>query len=161
MTTCAHAALATAFAPPPHMDWRCADARACTRARRDSAPDKRKLEKYFADHQIQDKLNGMLNELVQVRPSAPFGWLARRMRRDGSGQAPAGTVPLLKPEIGSAMGRDLEKQWGFTLGLQNDAPSAPPKGGASAKQARAGANGVQLTIETAGQGVLLCIRPDH
>ena len=44
------------------------------------------LEAYFAEHQIQAKLHGYLNELVQVRPVAPYGWLARRMHADGAGQ---------------------------------------------------------------------------
>jgi hypothetical protein len=125
--------------------------------------DKRQLEAYFGEHQIQEKLNGMLNELVTSRPVAPFGWLARRMRRDESGHTPAvGTLPLLAGPAANAFGLDLEKQWAFALGLQGSAAPAaaaggPPKAAGSTK--RAGADGVQLTLEKAGQGVLLCIRP--
>ena len=38
------------------------------------------IESYFAEHQIQEKLHGILNELVRARPSAPYSWLAQRMR---------------------------------------------------------------------------------
>ena len=113
--------------------------------------EKRQLEAYFQEHSISEKLNTLLNEMVQVRPSAPYGWLARRIRLDDCGHTPAvGTVPLLAKPVGTTVGCELEKQWGYCLGLQ----------GIAAPASRATPTGVQLTIETSGKGVLLCIRPD-
>lgn len=104
----------------------------------------------------------MLNEMVQVRPNLPYSWLAQRMRRDGSGQSPAvGTVPLLESAAKSAFADDLEKRWGFVLGLQVRDGAAPKAAGkaAPAKQPRATASsGVVLSIEPQGEGVLLAIR---
>ena len=123
--------------------------------------EKRALEAYFAEHGIQEKLNAMLNEMVQVRPHMPYSWLATRMRRDGCGHSPsAGTVPLLPPAAKSELGKDLEKSWGFVLGLQArpGSAAAAPKAPAS-KPVAAAATGVLLTIEPQGSGVLLAIRP--
>ena len=50
------------------------------------------------------------------------------------------------------LGHELQKQWAFCLGLQGIAVPALSHS--------AGASAVQLTIESDGNGVLLCIRPD-
>jgi hypothetical protein len=136
-------------------------------ARRGGAQDqeKRALEAYFAEHRIQEKLNSMLNEMVQVRPHMPYHWLAKRMRQDGSAPS-AGTMPQLAPAAQKALGGDLEKQWNFALGLQvrsGSAPSAPVVAAAPPKRSAvaSGAEGVLLTIESlsaASSGVLLAIR---
>ena len=100
----------------------------------------------------------MLNEMARTRPSAPYGWLARRMRRDDWGHSPAvGTVPVLSDAAKSMIGSAHEKQWGFVLGLQGQAPS----GGAAARPAAAtaAATNVLLTIDPLGDGVMLAIRP--
>ena len=135
-------------------------------SRRGGAQDqeKRALEAYFAEHRIQEKLNSMLNEMVQVRPHMPYHWLAKRMRQDGSAPS-AGTMPQLAPAAQKALGGDLEKQWSFALGLQvrsGSAPSAPVAAAPPKRSAVAsGADGVLLTIESlsaASSGVLLAIR---
>ena len=137
-----------------------------TSVRRGGAQDqeKRALEAYFAEHRIQEKLNSMLNEMVQVRPHMPYHWLAKRMRQDGSAPS-AGTMPQLAPAAQKALGGDLEKQWSFALGLQvrsGSAPSAPVAAAPPTRSAVAsGADGVLLTIESlsaASSGVLLAIR---
>ena len=137
-----------------------------TSVRRGGAQDqeKRALEAYFAEHRIQEKLNSMLNEMVQVRPHMPYHWLAKRMRQDGSAPS-AGTMPQLAPAAQKALGGDLEKQWSFALGLQvrsGSAPSAPVAAAPPKRSAVAsGADGVLLTIEglsAASSGVLLAIR---
>ncbi len=127
--------------------------------------DKTALEAYFAEHCIQEKLNTMLNEMVQVRPHAPYGWLAKRIRRDTYGHSPAvGTLPVLPPASKSEFCSGLEKTWGFVLGLQarggsgaSAAPAAGAAGGARARPPTA-STGVQLSIEPSTKGVLLCIR---
>ena len=116
--------------------------------------ERRKIESYFHEHQISEKMNTMLNEMVQVRPTAPYSWLARRMRLDDSGHMPAvGTVPLLAKAAADGLGSELQKQWAFCLGLQGIATPA-------LSQSAGGASAVQLTIESDGPGVLLAIRPD-
>jgi hypothetical protein len=82
-------------------------------ARRGGAQDqeKRALEAYFAEHRIQEKLNSMLNEMVQVRPHMPAHWLAKRMRQDGSAPS-AGTMPQLAPAAQKALGGDLVNSTG-------------------------------------------------
>ena len=127
----------------------------------DADQEKQRLKKYFEEHAIQDKLNDMLNDMVQVRPNAPFGWLAKRMRAGGPRHtASAGTVPAgLGAAAKSAMGSELEKQWGFVLGLQATGSGVGPAAGPTAGAPKAGsATDVLLTIEAAGDGVLLCIR---
>lgn len=121
--------------------------------------EKRALEAYFAEHRIQEKLNTMLNDMVQVRPHMPYHWLAKRMRHDGSAPS-AGTMPQLSPAAQKALGSDLEKSWSFVLGLQARPGSAPAAPAAPAKPGvvMGGAEGVLLTIEPQGKGVLLAIR---
>lgn len=131
--------------------------------RRGGAPDqeKRALEAYFSEHQIQEKLNRMLNDMVQVRPHMPYSWLAQRMRRDGCSPSPAvGTVPIIPAAAKNTFASEMEKTWGYVLGLQ-----ARGKGGAQKVQTNkrtTGASnapmGVQLTIEPLGNNVLLAIR---
>ena len=99
----------------------------------------------------------MLNELVASRPSQPYSWLARRMRRDKSeADTPAvGTLPLLDAKVGAkAFGGAVEKAWGYTLAQSGGgAVAAAPAAPASSSK------GLQLTIEPFGKGVLLAIRP--
>ena len=112
----------------------------------------------------------MLNEMVQSRPYAPYSWLAQRMRMDGSGVTPAvGTVPVLPPAAKLEFGGDLEKTWGFVLGLQARGGSAPAPAAAAAAPAKAKAakpkapekesSEVVLSICEMGDGVFLAIRP--
>ena len=126
-----------------------------------TAAEKGKLEAYLTEHQIQDNLSVMLNEMARLRPNAPYGWLARRMRKDALGHSPAvGTIPVLPAAAKGAIGGDLEKRWGFVLGLQGQASVPAPAAKSAAKPQSTGASNVQLTIEAFGDGVLLAIRPD-
>lgn len=131
--------------------------------------DRRKsqLELYFEEHQIESRLNLMLNDMVLSRPSQPYSWLARRMRRDEA-RAPASrtTMPQLDAASAAAyLGADVEKAWGYALSMQTPAsgapaPAAAAKGKAAGKPAAKGAKagGLTLSIEPLGSGVLLSIR---
>lgn len=116
------------------------------------------LETYFVDHQIEHKLNGMLNEMVVARPAQPYSWLARRMRREEAGAAPAvNTVPLMDPAVAAgAVGTDIQKAWGYALCLDGVAVELPAGGAAAGGAAKA--TGINLSIEPLGAGVLLAIR---
>ena len=106
------------------------------------------------DNQIEDKLNSFLNEMVAERPAQPFAWLARRLRREQAGSAPAvGTVPLMDPKLaGATVGAEVQKAWAYTVGLSGGEVVAS-SGGAGAK-----GTGINLSIEPLGKGVLLAIR---
>lgn len=105
----------------------------------------------------------MLNEMVQIRPNTPYTWLAHRMRFDACHSPAAGTLPVVPAAAKSALGSELEKSWGFVLGLQapgvGGAPAAKPvKGAAKAAKGAAAGDGLKLTIEPQGKGLLLAIR---
>ena len=120
----------------------------------DAEQEKQRLKAYFLEHAIQDKLNNILNEMVQLRPSAPYSWLAKRMRSESCGYAAVGSVPVsLGGAAKDVLGGELEKQWHFAMahqGLGSEATSAAqvPKPGTD----------VLLTIDPAGDKVLLSIR---
>jgi len=121
-----------------------------------STDDKRKtLETYFAEHRIQETLNDMLNKMVCSRPTQPYSWLARQMRQ-ADGPPPVGTVPLLDKSAGASAFGDLEKTWGYVLGLQGLAPAGAPAGAPPAKPTAP--KGIELSIDAVGERVLLAIR---
>ena len=124
------------------------------------------LKAYFDQHSIQPRLNEWLNELVKARPSAPFAWLATRMRaaEPAATVAAAVTVPAVSPAAGAEIATSLTAKWQCC-----EAFRTPPSAGATAKPAAAAApskasskassKGVVLTIEPGGKSsVLLCIR---
>ena len=115
------------------------------------------LETYFVDHQIEYKLNSMLNEMVIARPQQPFGWLASRLRREEAGGAPAvGTVPLLSAAVAAqVIGADVQKTWGYAMCMSG---AAPATGGSTGGIKASAGTGINLSIEPLGAGVLLAIR---
>uniref|UniRef100_A0A7S0P197 Uncharacterized protein n=1 Tax=Calcidiscus leptoporus TaxID=127549 RepID=A0A7S0P197_9EUKA len=115
------------------------------------------LQAYFAQHAIQERLNDMLNQLVQVRPAAPYAWLAARVRGAGSikGDALVDTCPLLPKEVGAdELGARLAKTWNFcqafsasaSATVSQPAPSAAAKGGVTLSIEAGGKDSVLLTI---------------
>merc|ERR1711920_497237 len=115
------------------------------------------LQAYFAQHAVQERLNEMLNQLVQVRPAAPYAWLAARMRATGtgSGDALVDTYPVLSKDTGAnELGKRLTSTWNFCQAFSSSA-SAP----VSQPDPPAAKGNVTLSIEPGGKDrVLLTIR---
>merc|ERR1711920_274701 len=120
------------------------------------------LQAYFAQHAIQERLNDMLNQLVQVRPAAPYSWLAARMRGTGPNPTPADTCPLLSKDIGAEeLGLCLANKWNFCQAFSSVATLEGSSDEANVSQPAppAGTGGVNLSIEPGGNSsVLLVIR---
>ena len=122
---------------------------------------------YFAEHDIERKLNDVLNEMAALRPADGNRFLARRMRSLASGaNGAAVTAPLMSASAGAAaFGDELSKSWSYTEGLQRPGtgaaapPSKPAKGKRGGSGGRAAVGELDLTIEAFGQDrVLLAIR---
>ena len=108
-------------------------------------------------NQIEDTLNGVLNEMVAQRPHAPIAWLSRRMRLVESPMQPALTIPVLDKSVGSAaIGADVEKAWAYALGMSG--VPMPDVSGKPAAKSSSKSEGFSLSIETLGDGVFLSIR---
>ena len=133
-----------------------------TALRADASLERRKsqLEKYFEEHQIEGRLNGMLNDMVLSRPSQPYSWLARRMRRDEM-HAPSTrtTMPQLSAAAAASfIGADIEKAWSYCSSFTGGAAAAVPARGAAKGKAAPAKGGLTLDISKLGSGVLLTIR---
>lgn len=122
------------------------------------------LQKYFDDHAIQSNLNGWLNELVKLKPAAPYAWLASRIRASEADTPIASTTPTVTAEIAAAeLVVPLCKAWGYcnsfrsSNGVDTPPPATSAKSTGNAKAT--GCTKVVLNIEAAGpNGVLLVIR---
>ena len=122
------------------------------------------LQSYFAQHKVETNLNEWLNELVIKRPSAPYAWLATRMREKAPSD-PTGTMPLLDKAVAErVLGAPLMKAWTAAAAFCGTAPAAATPAttaAAPATSARAApqATGISLSIESTGrQSVILSIR---
>ena len=130
----------------------------------DASLERRKsqLEKYFEEHQIEGRLNGMLNDMVLSRPGQPYSWLARRMRRDEM-HAPSTrtTMPQLSAAAAASfIGADIEKAWSYCSSFTSPggAAAVPPAHGSAKGKAAPAMGGLTLDISKLGSGVLLTIR---
>ena len=133
------------------------------------AASKEELQKYFADHQIQEKINVWLNDMVIARPDQPFAWLADQMRKH-AGSAPlpaaaASTTPVFPSGAAGEALANVVSSWGYIQSMRADAaaPSASPTpapAAAPTPKAPPKPKGLALTIEKLGDSsLMLCIRP--
>lgn len=128
---------------------------------------KSQLETYFVEHQIEGRLNNMLNDMALARPGQPYRWLARKMRgEEGRPMAARTTMPQMDAATAAAaLGAGMEKAWTYATcfaspGSGTAAAAAPAAtGGKGApKKSAATTGGLELSIEALGSGVLLAIR---
>lgn len=104
----------------------------------------------------------MLNDMVLSRPSQPYSWLARRMRRD---EAHAPSTRTSMPQLSAAaaaacLGADLEKSWYYYSAFSGSptTPAGGAKQGKAAAAGKGGKGGLELDISALGSGVILTIR---
>ena len=112
------------------------------------------LQAYFTEHQIQERLNGWLNELAKTRSQTPYTWLSASMR--AVGEQPNATMPALSSAAAADIGGELSKAWGCAQSLRGEVSPAKP-----ASKACAAAKGGGVTLDIVGAGprsVLLTIR---
>ena len=96
------------------------------------------LQSYFKEHQVQERLNVWLGELVQERPAKPYQWLAQRMRTESANGAVAKVAPATTPQVSKAVGAaEVGGQIASTWRMQStfSAPAALKKSQGSAKPA--------------------------
>lgn len=85
--------------------------------------ERAELQAYIDQHDIQTKLNALLNELVLETPADPFEWMADQL---SSTAAPGPTMPtvaeaLMDVSIGATLG-----QWQTALHFRGGSPAAAP-----------------------------------
>ena len=96
------------------------------------------LQSYFKEHQVQERLNVWLGELVQERPAKPYQWLAQRMRTESANGAVAKVAPATTPQVSKAVGAaEVGGQIASTWRMQStfSAPAALKKTQGSTKPA--------------------------
>uniref|UniRef100_A0A7S4ESJ2 Uncharacterized protein n=1 Tax=Chrysotila carterae TaxID=13221 RepID=A0A7S4ESJ2_CHRCT len=118
------------------------------------------LENYFRQHQIQDRLNVLMNELVKARPAAPYAWLKAQLTEaaPASCATSAETVPQLPASVGmTEIGARFASSWGYCQAFSGGTSCASETQTQVAPAA--GKSGIILSIEPAGKhSVLLAIR---
>ena len=118
------------------------------------AATKQELQRYLGEHQIQERLNDWLNDMVKERPSTPYSYLATRMRSGASAAAPPqDSMPVLGAAAAQEAFSDLTRQWAYSLSFQGITVEA-------AAPASAGAELV-LSIEPSpdAKSLVLSVRP--
>ena len=118
------------------------------------AATKQELQRYLGEHQIQERLNDWLNDMVKERPSTPYSYLATRMRSGASAAAPPqDSIPVLGAAAAQEAFSDLTRQWAYSLSFQGMTVEA-------AAPASAGAELV-LSIEPSpdAKSLVLSVRP--
>ena len=91
-------------------------------------PDQAALRAYLEKHNVQPRLNELLNGLVYNElPADPFAWMAAELTPGGSAPSPSSWPSPADAAADAGFAR-LSTDWGLVLGMQvaPGAPSAAP-----------------------------------
>ena len=92
------------------------------------------LQAYLDKHEVQTKLNDVLNDLVHALPTDPLAWMANKLAEAG-GAGSVSTVPSVGAAAEDVVLSGLPARWTCALAYQ-----APPGGAKSSAPAPAAAS---------------------
>ena len=101
-----------------------------------SAAEREELQRYLDGHQVEPRLNELLNRLTSETPAKPFGWMADKLLEAAGPVAAAQTWPSKQVAAADPSMAALVRQWDGALSFSSGgggsgsgvaaAPAAPP-----------------------------------
>ena len=103
-----------------------------------SDAERAELQAYLDQHELQQRLNKLLNDLVHETPAKPFEWMADNLMPP---VPPGPTIPVAEAAAHDPSIAGLPEKWDAALTFRDDAGTVAAEAASTEAGADAGATG--------------------